>query len=110
MMVSRPARHACLATEHGVTGDPLANPIRRYPGPDLAHCAGPLVPRSKRILRMTGVEVCHVAGPKFLIRAAHAHEVDVDHDLAGFGFGLGRFLYLGPPGRGDRAFTAPQFA
>jgi hypothetical protein len=76
---------APAAAQHGVAGDPAAEPrpvgvvAHRGDGP------APFVARAHRVPGVALSQVGHLAGEELDVGAAHAGPLDVDHGLAGRG-------------------------
>jgi hypothetical protein len=83
MLVSAPAAAAGAAAEHGVAGDPAADPARVDPLARRRDGPGPLVAEPDRELGVAVVEVGHLAGEELDIGPAHPGPLDIDDDLTG---------------------------
>ena len=101
MLVSAPAAAAGAAAEHGVAGDPAADPGRVNPLAGRRDGPGPLVAEPDRELGVAVVEVGHLAGEELDIGPAHPGPLDVDDGLAGPRDGRGDLLDAGLPRGGD---------
>ena len=76
------AAAAPAAAEHGVAGDPPADPGLVDAVADGGDGPAPLVPEPHRVFGVALVQVGHLAGEELHVGAAHTDPLDVDHDLA----------------------------
>ena len=85
MLQSGHAPPALAATQHGVPGDPSAQPGRVDPVTSGRHGAAPFVPQPHRIPRETLVQIGHLTGVELDIGTADADPLDIHDDFAGAG-------------------------
>ena len=83
VLAAAAAQPAVSAAEHRVAGDPSSEPARVDAVADRAHDAHPLVAEPQREVRVTLVQVGHLAGEELDVGAADADAMDVDDDLPG---------------------------
>ena len=97
-----PAAAAAPAAEHGVAGDPAAEPAGSTPGADRATRAAPLVAEPHRVGGVALVQVGHLAGEELHVGAADADPRRRRRRPApAAGHRRRDLLDLGPPGAGD---------
>jgi hypothetical protein len=95
------APSAAAAAEHGVAGDPRADPALVDVRTDGGHCAAPFVTRAQRETRLALLEIGQLPGEKLDIGAADSHPVNIDHHLARTGNRHGDALNAGRLGALD---------
>jgi hypothetical protein len=92
---------APAAAEHGVAGDPQADPGGVDVLPDRRDDTAPLVPDPDGIFGLAAVQVGHLAGEEFGVGAAHARPLDIHHHLTRTRLGWLDVPDLSPAGAGD---------
>ena len=85
VLVTAQAAPAHSAAQHGVAGDPSAEPGLVDAGPDRRHDAAPLVAEPHRERGLAVVQIAHLAGEELDVGAADPDPLHVDHHLTGGG-------------------------